>query len=126
MIYSGNVLAFVGDAVLTLQVREYLVAKGISNTKELQETSILFVSAKAQANFIQKLIEENYLSETEEKMFRRGRNAKSHSIAKNADVMTYRLSTGFEALWGYLYLDKQHERLEFLWHLFIETVNEHE
>lgn len=126
MIYSGNVLAFVGDAVLTLQVREYLVAKGISNTKELQETSILFVSAKAQANFIQKLIEENYLSETEEKMFRRGRNAKSHSIAKNADVITYRLSTGFEALWGYLYLDKQHERLEFLWDLFIETVNEHE
>lgn len=123
MIHSGNVLAFIGDGVLTLQVREYLVEKGYTNTKKLQETSVLFVSAKAQANFIQKLVDEALLNEEELKMFKRGRNAKSQSIAKNADVVTYRLATGFEALWGYLYLDKQEERLNTLWSMFKEMVD---
>ncbi len=122
MMHSGNVLAFIGDGVLTLQVREYLVQKGITNTKQLQETSVAFVSAKAQANFIQKLISDDILTEEEEKMFKRGRNAKSQSMAKNADVMTYRLATGFEALWGYLYLNEEHERLDYLWSLFKEMV----
>lgn len=122
MIHSGNVLAFVGDGVLTLQVREYLVTLGITNTKKLQETSIKFVSAISQANFIQHLLDENILTEEELAIFRRGRNAKSQSMAKNADVMSYRLATGFEALWGYLYLDKQEIRLQELWDMFKEMV----
>ncbi|CAM4145248.1 ribonuclease III [Erysipelothrix inopinata] len=123
MNHSGNVLAFIGDAVLSLQVREYLVSIGISKTKQLQETSVKYVSAKAQANYMMTLIESDSLTEEEMVMYKRGRNAKSASIAKNADVTTYRIATGFEALWGYLYLTQQNERLTFLWNEFKEMVD---
>lgn len=123
MIHSGNVLAFIGDGVLTLQVREHLVAKGITNTKELQEKSVAYVSAKAQATFIRSLLDKEVLTDIELTYFKRGRNAKSHSIAKNTDVNTYRYATGFESLWGYLYLNKETERLDALWKMFIEMVD---
>ncbi|WP_159637712.1 Mini-ribonuclease 3 [Erysipelothrix anatis] len=119
---SGNVLAFIGDAVLSLQVRQHLVAQGITKTKQLQELSTRFVSAKSQALFMKNLLENDALTEEEMVMYKRGRNAKSTSIAKNADVTTYRIATGFEALWGYLYETQQTERLDRLWNAFIETV----
>lgn len=123
MIHSGNVLAFIGDGVMTLQVREHLVSKGITNTKILQETSVKFVSANAQRDFVQILIEQNILNEKEMQIYKRGRNAKSQSAAKNADIVTYRIATGLEALWGYLYLNKELERLEVLWDMYKEMVD---
>ena len=119
---SGNVLAFIGDAVLSLQVRQHLVAQGITKTKQLQELSTRFVSAKSQALFMKNLLENDALTEEEMVMYKRGRNAKSTSIAKNADVTTYRIATGFESLWGYPYETQQTERLDQLWNAFIETV----
>lgn len=119
---SGNVLAFIGDAVLSLQVREYLVSTGITKTKLLQETSVKYVSANAQAKFMTLLLDQNLLSEEEMVMFKRGRNAKSASAAKNADIIVYRIATGFESLWGYLHLTKQNNRLNELWEMFKETV----
>lgn len=119
---SGNVLAFIGDAVLSLQVREYLVSTGITKTKLLQETSVKYVSANAQAKFMTQLLDQNLLSEEEMVMFKRGRNAKSASSAKNADIIVYRIATGFESLWGYLHLTKQENRLNELWEMFKETV----
>ena len=119
---SGNVLAFIGDAVLSLQVREYLVSTGITKTKILQETSVKYVSANAQAAFMTVLLDKNLLNEEEMIMFKRGRNAKSASSAKNADIIVYRIATGFESLWGYLHLSKQYERLNELWEMFKETV----
>ncbi|HEY4537995.1 MAG TPA: ribonuclease III domain-containing protein [Erysipelothrix sp.] len=124
MQYSGNVLAFIGDAVLSLQVRQYLVEElGITKTKKLQETSINFVSANAQAAFMNYLLESEALTETEKLAFRRGRNASSKSSAKNADIITYRIATGLEALWGYLYLSEQTERLDELWKAYKKEVN---
>ena len=119
---NGSTLAFVGDAILSLYVREYLIKLGITKTKELQNRSIQFVSANAQAKFILALIEENYLSESEVKMFMRGRNHKSDNKAKNADIVTYRQSTGFEALLGYLYLTENHIRLNEIWQKMIQTI----
>lgn len=119
---SGNVLAFIGDAVLSLQVREHLVSRGITKTKVLQETSVNYVSANAQATFMEYLLEENLLSDEEMVMYKRGRNAKSASSAKNADILVYRIATGFEALWGYLHLSGQTVRLNGLWELFKERV----
>lgn len=113
--HTGSVLAFIGDALLSLQVREYLVSCGYTKAKDLQEKSTDFVSAKAQAKYIQYLIDDRQLSPEEYNIFKRGRNDKSTSIAKNADVITYRYSTGFEALWGYLYLQKNTSRIEELW-----------
>lgn len=122
MIESGNVLAFIGDAVLSLQVRTYMVELGHARLKTMQEKSILFVSAKSQALFMDFLLKEDRISEEEMIYYKRGRNAKSRSMAKNADVMEYRVATGFEALWGYLHLSKQEERLNELWELFKEQV----
>lgn len=120
---SGNVLAFIGDAVLSLQVREYMVELGHSRLKTMQETSIKFVSAKSQANFMNFLLQEELITETEMIYYKRGRNAKSKSMAKNADMLEYRVATGFEALWGFLYLDKQEARMSELWEKFKGQVN---
>lgn len=120
---SGNVLAFVGDAYLSLQVRVYLIELGYNNLNKMQETSTLFVSAQAQARFMNELLESNNISEEEMIYYKRGRNAKSRSMAKNADMIDYRVATGFEAFWGYLYLKKDFDRLEDLWNQFKESVD---
>ncbi len=112
---NGSALAFIGDAVLSLYVREFLLESGLTKAKDLQETSTKYVSAKAQAKFIQILLAENALSEEELVIYKRGRNHRSDSIAKNADVVTYRQATGFEALIGYWYLTLNKTRLEQIW-----------
>jgi ribonuclease III family protein len=112
---NGSTLAFVGDAVLSLLVREYLVNQGLTKAKDLQEASVAYVSAKAQAKFVTLLIENNQLSDEEFSIYRRGRNHRSDSIAKNADVITYRQATGFEALIGYWHLTQNEARLKQIW-----------
>jgi ribonuclease-3 family protein len=112
---NGSALAFIGDAVLSLYVREYLLESGLTKAKDLQETSTKYVSAKAQAKFIQVLLTQNVLSEEELVIYKRGRNHRSDSIAKNADVVTYRQATGFEALIGYWYLTQNETRLKQIW-----------
>lgn len=119
--YNGNTLAYIGDAVMSLQVRTYLVSeKNLQKPNVLQKESVKFVSAKSQAVFLNKMIEENILNEDELLIVKRGRNAKSDSVAKNVDVVTYRIATGLEALWGYLYISNQHERLDELWKYIIQ------
>lgn len=118
--YNGNTLAYLGDAVMSLQVRAYLVSeKGLQKPNVLQKESVKFVSAKAQATFLIKMLENNVLNEQEIVIVKRGRNAKSDSVAKNVDVQTYRIATGLEALWGYLYLNGNESRLEELWRYII-------
>ena len=112
---NGSTLAFVGDAVLSLRVREHLVGLGLTKAKALQEASVAYVSAKAQAKFVTLLIESNQLSDEELAIYRRGRNHRSDSIAKNADVITYRQATGFEALIGYWHLTQNEARLKQIW-----------
>lgn len=119
---SGNVLAFIGDAYLSLQVRSYLIDLGYNQLKKMQETSTLFVSASSQAVFMNQLLEDNLINEDEMIYYKRGRNAKSRSMAKNADMIDYRIATGFESLWGYLYLKEDFNRLDDLWNLYKESV----
>ena len=83
-----------------------------------------YVSAKAQAALIQKMLDEEILTEEEHDFYRRGRNSKSHTGAKNADVTTYRIATGFESLIGYLHLTQQQERLDELIDWCIKKVGE--
>lgn len=112
---SGSTLAYLGDAVWSLAVREYLIDKGYARAKDLQTKSVLFVSAKAQAAFYYKLEDENFFTEQENEIFKRGRNFKSDSIPKNTDVATYRVSTGFEAVLGYWYMEKKLDRIGLCW-----------
>lgn len=119
--YNGNTLAYIGDAVMSLQVRTYLISeKNLQKPNVLQKESVKFVSAKAQAAFLNKMIDEHILNDDELSIVKRGRNAKSDSVAKNVDVVTYRIATGLEALWGYLYLSEKHERLDELWKYIIQ------
>ena len=103
-------LAYLGDALMSVKVREYLIAQGITKPQELQRHSVRYVSAKAQASYISQLLEEGWFRSEEEVLYKRGRNAKSLTVPKNTEVVTYKMATGLEALWGYLYLANKQER----------------
>lgn len=107
---NNLVMAYLGDAVYELYVREYLIKDGICKVKDLQKMSINYVSASAQASILERLLNENFFSENEIDIIMRARNAHSHS-SKSTDVVTYKKSTGLEALIGYLYLNDKN-RLE--------------
>jgi ribonuclease-3 family protein len=103
------VLAFLGDATYAHCVRYHLIARGLVKPNQLHKEANRYVSAKAQANILLTLLPT--LSEEEQAVVRRGRNAKSGSVAKNADIIDYRHATAFEALIGYLYLNGHKDRL---------------
>lgn len=100
--YSPLALAFIGDGIYDLVVRSVVVERGNRSSNELHKRTVKYVKAQAQANMAAALLEE--LTEEEEAVYRRGRNAKSCTMAKNASAGDYRKATGFEALMGYLYL----------------------
>ncbi|AIE58622.1 Mini-ribonuclease 3 [Bacillus methanolicus] len=105
-------LAYMGDAVFEQYVRYHLLQSGRVKPHQLHREATKYVSAKAQSQIIHQLIENGELSDHEVAVVKRGRNAKSGTVPKNTDVQTYRYSTAFEALIGYLFLSKQEERLE--------------
>lgn len=109
--YSAVILAYIGDAVFELIVREHMIASGLRKIKDIHHETVDKVRAKNQARAIRSIYEE--LSPEEKDIARRGRNTKS-SPPKHADVIEYRMSTGFEALIGYLYLKGDTERLLYL------------
>ena len=121
---NGLALAYVGDAIYEIYIRDYLIEQGATKPNKLHKAATNYVSAKAQADLIKEMLEEKLMTPEEETFYRRGRNAKSHTSAKNADVTTYRIATGFEALMGYLHLTKQTERLEELIEWCIQKVGE--
>ena len=103
-------LAFVGDAVYTLYVREKLVLNHAYSTGTLQKLSSESVSAHGQNALLEKILPR--LTENETAVFKRGRNAKKPTRSKSASVAEYNNSTGFEALLGYLYLTGNYSRIE--------------
>ncbi len=107
---SPVVLAFVGDAAYSLYVREGLVISSDYKTGELQKRSAARVSAKGQAELYSKI--EAKLSEEEREIFLRGRNAKKPTKSKSATVAEYNISTGFEAVIGFLYLAGDYDRID--------------
>ncbi|WP_024781813.1 Mini-ribonuclease 3 [Streptococcus mutans] len=119
---NGIALAFEGDAIYSTYIRKHLIFQGFTKPNQLHRKTTRYVSAKAQAMLITKILEAQLLSEKEEDIYRRGRNADSHTKAKNTDVVTYKMSTGFEAVMGYLHMTEQIERLEELIDWCIQTV----
>ena len=104
-------LAYLGDAIYEVYIREKLIRKGIAKVEELQKFTTKYVSAKGQANILNNLIDNNHLTEEELELVKRGRNYKRSSHPKHTDIITYKYSTGFEALIGYLYLSNNQNRL---------------
>ena len=106
-------LALVGDGVYELFIRNYILSENIELTAhKIHVKAIGYVKAKSQAVIMHEI--EDKLTEDESYIYKRGRNAKSATVPKNADVRDYRMATGFEALVGYLYLTVNTERLEFI------------
>ncbi|MFC5559540.1 Mini-ribonuclease 3 [Ureibacillus thermophilus] len=117
-------LAYMGDAVLELHIREHLLLSGRMKPNTLHHEATKYVSAKAQSMIVRRMIEEQFLTDEELAIFRRGRNAKSGTVPKNTDVITYRNSSGFEAILGSLYLTKQYERVNKIIDYAIQIVEE--
>lgn len=113
------VLAYLGDAVFEVYVREYLVVeKKIAKPDFLQKAAIRYVSAKAQAAFMKEAMSNEWVTEEEISIYKRGRNAKNNRVMKNTSVITHNQSSGFEALIGHLYLLKNNERIEEIFELY--------
>ena len=109
-LYSGLTLAYLGDAVYELMVRERIVAQGNKQVNKLHRETTKFVNAAAQAALIESVLDE--LTDEEMAVYKRGRNATSHTVPKNQSVGDYRKATGFEALVGYLYMNGNIGRIE--------------
>lgn len=110
--YSPLTLAYIGDAVYDMVVRTIVVERGNKSANALHKVTVRYVNARVQAKMIDAL--ESELTEEEAAVYHRGRNAKSYTAAKNASIIEYRKATGLEALYGYLYLSGQQERMLYL------------
>ncbi|MGN1357891.1 MAG: Mini-ribonuclease 3 [Bacilli bacterium] len=117
-------LAYLGDSVYEVYVREHLIKMGIALVEDLQREAIKYVSAKSQSKIVRWLTDNNYLNNDELDIIKRGRNYKRGSHPKNTDIITYKNSTGFEALIGYLYLDNKIDRLDEIIKYILEEYDE--
>ena len=107
--FSPLTLAYIGDAVYEIVIRTIIVEKGNAPVNKLHHKASSLVKAVAQKEAMEKIFP--LLTEEEEAVYKRGRNAKSYTSAKNASVIDYRIATGFEALMGFLYLMGRNERM---------------
>ncbi len=113
--YSMLTLAYVGDAVYELLVRQHIISADVAKVKQMHQKTIGLVCAETQAALA--LAIEPILSKEEKDILRRGRNAKGGHLPKNTTAPTYRLATGLEALVGYLYLNQNLAKLEMIFHV---------
>lgn len=120
--YSPLTLAYIGDGIFDLVIRSIVVGQGNTRANELHRKTSRIVRAHTQAEMMEQLLP--LLTEEESDIYRRGRNAKSTTMAKNATMADYRKATGFEALMGYLYLSDQFERILFLVKEGLRAINQ--
>lgn len=119
-LYSPLVLAYLGDAVYELLVREKMVLRANMPVNKLHKSTVEYVCASAQSKGIGLIMDQ--LSEEEVAIYKRGRNANGNHVPKNADAQEYRRATGFEALFGYLYLQKREDRIKELFEILWEQL----
>ena len=105
------VLAYLGDSVYELLIRDYFLKQGLNKVNNLQNKVTNYVSAKAQSKYVQYLIDNNILNKEELDIVKKGRNAKVNSHPKNTDILTYKWATALETLFGYLYIKEDKMRI---------------
>ena len=119
------VLAYIGDSIYELKIRNHFI--NLNNVNELQKIVTKYVSAKGQARFSSYLIENNILTDEEISVFKRAKNHKSNHKPKNTDIITYKIATGLETVFGYLYLNNDFKRIDYLINLlFVNQIIEGE
>ena len=118
---NGAALAYLGDAVLELLTRRFLLSLGLTGSGKLNHLALRFVKATVQSKAVDRLLP--HLTEAEEYAFKRGRNASGISAPKSASTLEYRRATGFEAVFGWLDIMGQHERAAELFNLaYADTI----
>lgn len=123
---SSVALAYVGDAVYELFIRNHLIQKGGVKPNKLHQQAVQFVSAPAQAKVVKAWLANGVLTKEEAAVVRRGRNAKTHSVPKNISTEAYKYATAFEALIGYHYINGDETRLQELLQLVIQLNEEYD
>ena len=119
-------LAYLGDSVYEIYVREYLIKKGLAKVEDLQREAVKYVSAKSQCKILTYLMDNELLNHRELDIVKRGRNYKRTSHPKNTDIVTYKMSSGFEAMIGYLYLNSEKDRLDEIMNYILGGIYEKE
>ena len=114
-------LAYIGDAIYEVYIRKHLIQKGIVKVEQLQKEAVNYVSAKNQAYFLKNMIDNNVFTENEMQIIIRARNHKGNRHPKNTDIITYKHSTGLEAIIGYLYLKNNIERINYIMNYILEV-----
>lgn len=117
---NSLVLAYLGDTVYENYVRKFLVQQGIAHVDELQKKAVQYVSANSQSRFLQRMIDDNFLTEEELAVVKRARNYKTTSHPKSCDIITYKYATGLEALIGYLDLEQKSDRIQEIMNFILE------
>ena len=120
--YSPLVLAYIGDCIYDLIIKTMIISRGNKQVHKLHEETSRFVQASTQSLMMREM--QGHLTEEEHAVYRRGRNAKSVSPAKNQSITDYRRATGFEALLGYLYLKKEYQRVMDLVKIGLDSLDE--
>lgn len=121
---NGESLAYIGDAIYEVSIRKYLLEKGLQDVNKLHKLAVKFTSGENQAQIIDYLLQEGFLTEEEITYFKRGRNSSHGKNRRSISVLAYKKATGFEAMIGFLYLAKQYDRLKVILEHIIKIVEE--
>ena len=124
ILYNGESLAYIGDAIYELEIRKYILEKGYQDVNKLHKYAVKFTSGEAQAKIMEYFLANEILTEEEINYYKRGRNSHHSKNRRSISVTSYKMATGFEAVIGFLYLSENHERLEELLQLIIKIVEE--
>ena len=122
--YSPLALAYIGDCIFDLVIKKLVLNRGNKQVKKLHKETSQIVQASSQSKMMRVLQDE--LTEEEHQIYKRGRNSKTISSAKNQSVTDYRRATGFEALMGYLYLQRRYERMLELIKMGLDSLDNNE
>lgn len=121
--YNGLTLAYIGDAVYELRIRNYLLSQNLTKVNELHKKAICYTQGKSQSYAMHYFLDNNLLTDEEVSMFKRGRNSNVGKIRKNISRADYLEGTGFESLIGYLYLSNKMDRMNEIIDKTIEIIN---
>jgi len=121
--HNGQTLAYLGDAIWELKIREYLMTTGLTKVNDLHQSAIKYTSATGEALAADRLLEGD-LSQAETEVYKRGRNAEATHKPKNVNLGTYHKATGFEALIGNLYLEHETDRMDAIMATAIRYIEE--
>lgn len=124
ILLNGESLAYLGDAIYELKIREYILDRGYQDVNKLHKYAVKFTSGEAQAKIMEYFLANEILTEEEITYYKRGRNSHHSKNRRSISVVSYKMATGFEAMIGYLYLSKKEERLDEILQLIVKAIEE--